>query len=131
MARECIQGNLAVMPAMCATCPFRETGLTEYRQLLIERSLALDGDGGSSPICHSTGDGLPEHDIDAKAPALTCRGARDLQLTYFHAIGFLDQPTDEAWDRKCAEMGIAAPGSTVDTQTSGARKRHGSSSRGK
>jgi hypothetical protein len=36
---------------------------------------------------------------------MLCRGARDLQLQMFAATGFIDEPTDAAWERKCKELG--------------------------
>lgn len=31
---------------------------------------------------------------------MICRGARNIQLRYLCAIGFLDSPTDDAWEKK-------------------------------
>lgn len=31
-------------------------------------------------------------------------GARDVQIEYFHSIGFIEAPTDEAWAKKLAEI---------------------------
>lgn len=88
-----------IMPAMCSTCPLRDTGWTEVRGLLIQRTLSE-----ASPICHSTG---PDALTEKKAKQdMLCRGARDFALRFFHGIGFLEAATDEAWDRKCAELNI-------------------------
>jgi hypothetical protein len=43
-------------------------------------------------------------------PEKLCRGARDVQMRLFVAIGFLAEPTDDAWNRKCAELGITPNG---------------------
>jgi hypothetical protein len=88
-----------VMPVQCATCPFRDDGWTEVRSLLIERAL-----NEASPICHSTG---PEALTKAqhKRPRI-CRGARLVQAEFFHRIGFLSEPTIEAWEAKANELKI-------------------------
>lgn len=88
---------LPVREAMCATCPFRETGWKEVRSLLCERAL-----NEASPICHSTGSGALVK--TRQKGALICRGARDLQIQVFHAIGFLKEATDEAWNKKAAQL---------------------------
>jgi hypothetical protein len=103
--------NTPVRKTMCATCPFRDSkrALREARNLLVFRALGLGGAGPpetSAPECHSTG----TSDIDIgkkgpKPPAQLCRGARNLQLSFFFTIGFIDAPTDEAWQRKRDELG--------------------------
>jgi hypothetical protein len=35
-----------------------------------------------------------------------CRGARDLQLALFAAMGFIEAATDEAWAKKVKEMNL-------------------------
>jgi len=88
---------LPVMRAMCATCPFRDGGLP-VRDLLERRALTE-----GTPICHSTGDSeVTKKKIFKTAHA--CRGARDLQLQLFAAIGFIEAATDEAWAKKVAEI---------------------------
>ena len=93
--------NSRTMPTRaqkCATCPFRDTGWTSVRPLLEQRALTE-----ATPICHSTGkDAL----VKSQGPAQLCRGARDLQIQYFYRIGFLDVPTEEAWEAKRKELGI-------------------------
>jgi hypothetical protein len=85
---------------MCATCPFRKG--SKYAALALELGkLALTQ---NSRICHSTGsNAINKH--TGKKPKL-CRGARNLQLKYYHATGFLESPTDEAWAKKCKELGL-------------------------
>jgi hypothetical protein len=58
----------------------------------------------ASRICHSTGSNAINYRT-GKKPKL-CRGARDLQLQFFVALGFLDEATDAAWERKCKEMNL-------------------------
>lgn len=89
------------MPAMCATCPFREG--SKYAAL--RHDLSLSAVTNKSRICHSTGGNNAIHKRTGKAPRL-CRGARDFQLRYFFANRFIDAPTDEAWEAKCKEMGL-------------------------
>lgn len=84
-----------VMQTKCASCPFREenagTGLVEtVRARMFE----------TSQICHHPRlSGKPETQI--------CRGARDEQLTFFHRIGFLEDETDAAWNKKREELSNA------------------------
>jgi hypothetical protein len=87
-----------VRKTQCATCPFREG--SQYAELRgrLEQSALSEG----SRICHSTGSNAI-HYRTGKKPKL-CRGARDLQLRFFHSIGFLKEPTDKCWDAKWREM---------------------------
>lgn len=101
--RVCHAMKLPVMKAKCATCPFREGGLEVVKTTLQIRSLT-----DASPFCHSTGkQALTE--ITGK-PSLgeerVCRGARDFQIYCFYAVGLLPEPTEEAWNKKCEELGI-------------------------
>lgn len=93
-----------VMKAKCATCPFRSdgNGYREVANLLSDRAL-----NEATPICHSTGssDVTPRNKKVSKLN-LACRGARDIQLQLFAAIGFIEAPTDEAWEKKKKQMGL-------------------------
>lgn len=84
-----IQG-MPVMQGKCKTCPFGKNGCQEVRRSVESRLLEV------SQTCHSTGVALnpPRQDTHI------CRGARDWQIEFFHSIGFLDEPTDEAWRLK-------------------------------
>lgn len=93
--------RLPVRPTRCATCPFRDGGPTEFLRLTLTVSALTE----ASRICHSTGRNNAFHRRTGKPEAL-CRGARDVQLNYFAAIGFIQEPTDEAWEAKCAELGL-------------------------
>jgi hypothetical protein len=86
----------------CSTCPFRDDkkALTCVRDLLVRRALNT-----ATPICHSTGAEALEKKNQSK-PALACRGARDLQLQFFHAAGFISEATDQAWAAKAKEMNL-------------------------
>lgn len=87
------------MKAMCATCPWREgSPYAELKEILSERS-KVEG-----RICHSTGNSIINGQT-GKEPRI-CRGSRDEQLAAFHAMGFIADATDEAWDAKCKEMRI-------------------------
>lgn len=95
--------QMPVMKEQCATCPFREGVPEEYAELapfLAGRSLTE-----ASHICHSTGKENAFHE-DTGRPERLCRGARNLQLAFFAAIGYIAAPTDEAWAAKCRELGI-------------------------
>lgn len=93
--------KMSIMPACCATCPFRDGSPTEFLRLhLIESALTK-----ASRICHSTGNNNAFHRRTGKPEAL-CRGARDVQLNYYKAIGFIAEATDESWAAKCRELGL-------------------------
>jgi hypothetical protein len=85
---------------MCATCPWREGSPHADLIPLLEASAI----GQASRICHSTGQSI-FYGKTGK-PERLCRGARNVQLHFLHRIGFLPEPTDAAWTRKCREMGI-------------------------
>lgn len=91
------------MKAMCKTCPFRAGSKYAYLRDDISKSAQLNG-----RICHSTHKdsviypGKPP----VKGGPQICRGARDLQLKQYHALGVLDAPTDEAWQAACDRIGI-------------------------
>jgi len=89
------------MPKMCATCPFREGSKTEFLRLHLTESALTE----ASRICHSTGTNNAFHRRTGK-PEHLCRGARDVQIHFFHCIGMIDAPTDAAWDAKCKELGL-------------------------
>ena len=96
-----IKHDLPVRETQCPTCPFRaakDGGWEDVRPLLIQRALTE-----GTPICHSTGKALIHHG-GKRLPAHLCRGARDLQLGFFHAIGFISANTDEAWATKRREL---------------------------
>jgi hypothetical protein len=81
--------TMKVMKAQCGTCPFRDDGWTEVRDLLIKRALTE-----ASPICHSTGPGaLVKRKLKK---AMICRGARKLQAEVFYRLGVLAEPTVES-----------------------------------
>lgn len=91
--------NLPVMPEMCDTCPFRPG--SEYESLADD--LARSAMTNKSRICHQTGTNAINRRT-GKPPQL-CRGARNVQLEAFAASGFIEAPTDEAWQKKRDELG--------------------------
>lgn len=88
------------MRHMCATCPFRPG--SKYAFLVPD--LAASALSEASRICHSTG----SNGINRRTgkPSRLCRGARDLQLRLFASNGFIEAPTDEAWNKKRKELGV-------------------------
>jgi hypothetical protein len=92
--------KLPLMAKMCATCPFRDG--SKYEALKLDLSISALSE--ASRICHSTGSNNGINHRTGKPPML-CRGARDLQLRVFHSIGFIEAPTDEAWQKKRNELG--------------------------
>jgi hypothetical protein len=91
--RAVMPRNMPVMTGRCKTCPFNANGNIELRTRISLRILT-----DSSQTCHSTGV------VFGRADTHLCRGARDLQLTVLHRIGFLPAPTDEAWAEKLNEL---------------------------
>lgn len=91
---------LPVRKTQCATCPFRHGSPYEH----LRSDLTMSALSEASRICHSTGsNGINRR--TGKPPAL-CRGARDVQLHYFAAMRLINAPTDEAWNKCAAEIGI-------------------------
>ena len=84
---------------MCATCPFRKGSKYECLRPELEASALTE----ASRICHSTGSNGIHHRTGK--PERLCRGARDSQIKMFHALNFIEAPTDEAWNKKRKELG--------------------------
>jgi hypothetical protein len=96
-----VKRSIPVMPESCASCPFRKGSKYAY----LKEDLAKSATTVASRICHSTGTNNAINHRTGK-PARICRGARDLQLEMFVAMGFISEPTDAAWQAKCDEMGL-------------------------
>lgn len=94
--------DFPVRATKCGTCPFRPGSKYEY----LREDLEFSARTSSSRICHSTGS---KNAINARTgvPAHLCRGARDAQLDELYNMGVLTAPTDEAWNDKRVEMGMA------------------------
>jgi len=93
MAKRVNTSTWKVRKRQCATCPFREdvNGRSVDPELRgkVEARVLTE----ASQICH--------HPVlYGKKEFELCRGARNFQLMFFHRIGFLDAPTDEAWEAK-------------------------------
>jgi hypothetical protein len=82
-----------VMVQKCATCPFRDGSEYAYLRDYLTQSALTE----ATRFCHSTGNNPAIKRV--KVPVQICRGARDLQLSLFTALGILDEPTDQAWER--------------------------------
>lgn len=93
---------LPVVPAMCASCPFRKGSENAF----LAPDLAISSVTVASRICHSTGSNNAFNRRTGKPPML-CHGARQFQIEYFFRTGFIEAATQEAWDKKCREMGLA------------------------
>jgi hypothetical protein len=85
---------------MCATCPWREGSPYADLRPMLERSAQRE----ASRICHSTGSNAINYRTGK--PETICRGARDYQLAFLVSIGLLREPTDDAWNARCQELGI-------------------------
>jgi hypothetical protein len=90
---------LPVRKAKCPTCPFHPKSKLAYLAPDLTQSALTTG----SRICHSTGANNAIHKKTGK-PEELCRGARDQQLQMFHRLGFIEEPTDEAWAKKWASV---------------------------
>ncbi len=95
--------KMPVRAEMCSTCPFRDGVDEKYSDL--RPMLTISALSEASRICHQTGTNNAFHARTGKPPVL-CRGARDVQLRLFHSIGFIEEPTDEAWAAKRNELGV-------------------------
>jgi len=62
----------------------------------------------SSRICHSTGKNNAINRRTGKPEAI-CRGAREVQLKVFAAMGVITAATDEAWAARCRAQGLPEP----------------------
>lgn len=93
--------RLPVRDEMCATCPFAHGSKLSF----LQDDLAASAINQASRICHSTGSNNAINKRTGKKPLL-CRGARDIQLKVYAAIGFIESATDAAWDKKCKEMNL-------------------------
>ena len=88
--------DMPIKSVKCSTCPFGPNGCVEVRESVKLRIL-----NSASQTCHSTGVA-----IGKRRDTHLCRGARDFQLHVLHGMGFLSEPTDEAWREKCKALGI-------------------------
>lgn len=93
--------KLKICKTLCPTCPFRPDSKYAY----LSAHLTMSALSEASRICHSTGSNNAINKRTGKKPML-CRGARNAQLNYLAAIGFLSEPTDEAWSAKCKQLNI-------------------------
>jgi hypothetical protein len=88
-----------VSKQMCSTCPWREgSPMENLRPMLEERSLK------ESRVCHSTGVIIVNEATRVQKAPLICRGSRDFQLRVLCGMGFLAEPTDEAWEGKAGKI---------------------------
>ncbi len=83
-----------VMPAKCKTCPFGPNGDPQLAHAVLDRTLFQ-----SSQICH--------HPVlKKKKETHLCRGQRDEQLVLLHRMGWIEEPTDEAFTKRSRELGV-------------------------
>lgn len=87
-----------VMKAQCSTCVFKRTPddrhwvYPDLAEMVEERMMRV------SQICHAPA-------LKGKKQDHLCRGTRDRQIEIFYRLGFLNEPTDEAWQAKRKELG--------------------------
>lgn len=92
---------LLLRKTKCATCPFRLGSPYTYLRPALEASACTE----ASRVCHSTGSNNGINHRTGFPPHL-CRGARDLQLELFAALGVIEEPTDMAWDAARLRIGL-------------------------
>jgi len=95
--------GLKPQKACCATCPFKKNERGHWQDsglanTVIQRTLLK-----SQQLCHGSKGGGPDEKIDQEHTRL-CRGARDYYLEIYHRLGMIDEPTDEAWQRKADSL---------------------------
>lgn len=95
--------DLPVRATQCSTCPFKKGSGEQYECLA--PTLTVQIMESSSHICHQTGSNNAFHARTGQPPHL-CRGARDIQLQMFCALGAIAEPTDEAWNTARVEIGM-------------------------
>ncbi len=79
-----------VMAEQCPTCPLRVDERGRYPDPRLAAEVMERCITRASQICHHPRlHGRPETHL--------CRRARDYQLMIFYRLGFLKEPTDEAW----------------------------------
>ncbi len=79
--------NWKVNCQRCATCPFNADGDAKLQTTIITQIIEEE----VSQICHHP-------TLKGKPSTHLCRGARDIQIKIFYALGWLSEPTDKAWD---------------------------------
>jgi hypothetical protein len=88
--------NAASMPVMkrqCATCPFRTDDHGRHPDVKLVNRIQDQCLNEASQICHHPA-------LEGKPETHLCRGARDFQLTIFHRMGVISEPTDTAWSMR-------------------------------
>lgn len=93
--------DIQPMSHCCGTCPFKTVNGRE-QDVELAHTVKQRMLKGASQLCHSTKGGKPGEKICSDTRL--CRGGRDFLLQYFHRIGFLEEPTDVAWDAKRDEL---------------------------
>lgn len=88
-----------VMAKQCSTCVLRTDAQGRYIDPHIAKTVTDRCLTEASQICHHPA-------LHGKRETHLCRGTRDYQINFFYRIGFLDAPTDEAWNRKRQQLGI-------------------------
>jgi hypothetical protein len=84
-----------VMAKQCATCPLRQDAHGRYPDERLASSVIERCITRASQVCHHAR-------LHGRRESHLCRGARDYQLMIFYRLGFLDEPTDQAWEKKKA-----------------------------
>ena len=82
-----------VMKRRCKTCPFNKNKEDCYNDPKLVDRIKRDGLTDASQICHRPA-------LSGQRETHLCRGARDFQQEIFYYIGFLEEPTDKAWENK-------------------------------
>lgn len=94
MARATKVTGWPVMPAKCASCPFRQDkrGDRELASKVLNRTLFQ-----ASQICHHPA-------LAGKKQTHLCRGQRDEQLMLLHRLGWIEAATDDAFTKRSKQL---------------------------
>ena len=88
--------NYPTRKQKCVTCPFRvdDDGMFYDPSLVSELQVRSFT---SSHLCHHP-------TLYGEAETHICRGSRDYQIEMFFRLGYLEEPTDQAWEKAKAEL---------------------------
>lgn len=87
----------ALKKTQCASCPFRDAGTGRHGGIVLSpgafEKICRKVISGTNHLCHSTDKHI-------------CYGGRELQLRVLCSKGFIEAPTNEAFDKAMRECGM-------------------------
>lgn len=86
------------MKKQCSTCVFAKNEDGSWLNPVLAK--LVEGRMWScSQVCHHPS-------LFGRRETHLCRGTRDRHIEIFHRMGFLEEPTDAAWEAKRKELGV-------------------------